>query len=93
MRVKIGRETWILEFVLASELSSRQNLGECDHPTARRPRISVRRNLEPKQLLEITTHELLHAVRPELSEESVQETAAVLARVLFRLGARLTPPN
>jgi hypothetical protein len=38
-------------------------------------------------------HELLHACRPELSEEAVTETADVIAGVLYKLGARITPPT
>jgi hypothetical protein len=34
-------------------------------------------------------HEVLHAVRPELSEEAVTETADILERALDRLGYKL----
>ena len=44
-------------------------------------------------MLEVTIHELLHAVRPELSEEAVTDSASIIARVLYRLGARVEPPE
>ncbi len=93
MRVRIGKRSWSVEFVRAHDLQSRGNWGECDYPTARAPKVTVRRGLPPRQLLEVTLHELLHASRPELSEEAVTETAQVLARTIFRLGARITPPE
>jgi len=43
-------------------------------------------------LLDTVVHEVLHACRPEMSEEAVAETASTIARVLHRLGARITPP-
>ena len=93
MRIKIANRTWSLDFVKASEMQSRANWGECDLPTARKPMMTVRRSLAPKAILNVTVHELLHACRPELSEEAVTETADVIAGVLFKLGARITPPT
>ena len=55
--------------------------------------MTVRQSLQPKAILNVTVHELLHACRPELSEEAVTETADVVAGVLYKLGARITPPT
>lgn len=76
-----------------ADLSSRQHWGECDPPTVRRPRITIRRALKPRAMLMVTVHELLHAAYPHLSEEAVTESATEIARVLYRLGARVTPPE
>ena len=92
MRIKIGTRTWSLDFVKASQMQSRSNWGECDLPTARKPMMTVRRSLKPKAMLNVTVHELLHACRPELSEEAVRETADVIAGALYKLGARIEPP-
>ena len=92
MRIRIDNRTWSLNFVKASEMQSRANWGECDLPTARKPTMTVRRSLQPKAMLNVTVHELLHACRPELSEEAVKETADTLALVLYKLGARIEPP-
>ena len=93
MRIKIAGRTWSLDFVKASEMQSRANWGECDLPSATNPLMTVRQSLQPKAILNVTVHELLHACRPELSEEAVTETADVIAGVLFKLGARITPPT
>ncbi len=93
MRMKIANRIWSLDFVKASQMQSRQNWGECDLPTARKPTMIVRRSLQPKAMLNVTVHEMLHACRPELSEEAVRETADVIAGVLYKLGARITPPS
>ena len=44
-------------------------------------------------MLNVTIHEMLHACRPELSEESVKDTADIIATALYKLGARITPPT
>ena len=93
MRIKIAGRTWSLDFVKASEMQSRHNWGECDLPTASKPLMTVRQSLQPKVILNVTVHELLHACRPELSEEAVTQTADVIAGVLYKLGARITPPT
>ena len=43
-------------------------------------------------MLNVTVHEMLHACRPELSEEAVKDTADIIATALYKLGARITPP-
>ena len=55
--------------------------------------MTVRQSLQPKAMLNVTVHEMLHACRPELSEEAVTETADEIAGVLYKLGARITPPT
>ena len=93
MRIRIANRTWSLDFVKASEMQSRENWGECDLPTARKPMMTVRRSLAPKAMLNVTVHEMLHACRPELSEEAVKDTADIIATALYKLGARITPPT
>jgi len=88
MQVKIKSRVWRIEFVTAKQLP-KDALGTCDHPPGRHPTIRVRRSQSPRKLLEVTVHEVLHAVRPELDEEAVDEAAATIATVLHRLGARL----
>lgn len=88
MRVKIKGRLWRIEFVNARDLP-KDALGTCDHPPGRHPTIRVRRSQSARKLLEVTAHEVLHAVRPELDEAAVDEAAATIALVLHRLGARL----
>ena len=93
MRLKINKKVWRLEFVKAAAMQSKRNWGECDLPTARKPMMTVRRSLAPKAMLNVTVHEMLHACRPELSEEAVKDTADIIATALYKLGARITPPT
>ena len=93
MRLKINKKVWRLEFVKAAAMQSKRNWGECDLPSASNPLMTVRQSLQPKAILNVTVHELLHACRPELSEEAVTETADIIAGVLYKLGARITPPT
>jgi len=57
--------------------------GECDF-TARR--ITIHTQLRLRKRLEIIIHEILHAGFPDASEESVTETAKVVAGVLLADG-------
>lgn len=91
IRVRIGMRDWRIAFLPARALP-KDTLGTCDHPPGRHPTIMVRRSLSSQALLDTTVHEVLHAARPEMSEEAVAETATIIARVLHRLGARITPP-
>ena len=93
MRARIAGRSWTVEFGRVADLSSRAHWGECDPPTARHPRITIRRSLKPRAMLMVTVHELLHASFPHLSEAAVTESADEIARVLYRLGARVTPPE
>jgi hypothetical protein len=88
MRLRIRDRLWRVEFVNARELP-KETLGTCDHPPGRHPSIKVRRSQSARKLLEVTVHEVLHAVRPELDEAAVDEAAATIALVLHRLGARI----
>ena len=93
MRIRIANRTWSLDFVKASEMQSRANWGECDLPTARKPMMTVRRSLAPKAMLNVTVHEMLHACRPELSEEAVRtrRTSSQLRCTNLAHGSRLRP--
>lgn len=85
--LKIGRKNWKVQFVNSSEI--RGTWGQCDSPSVRNPKILVYRNSDRRNLVNTLLHEVLHAVRPELSEEAVTETADVLERALNRLGYEL----
>lgn len=85
--LKIGRKNWKVQFVTSREVGN--SWGCCDYPSAKNPRIQVYRNASRRDLVNTLLHEVLHAVRPELSEEAVTETADVLERALNRLGYEL----
>lgn len=88
--LKVNGKSWLIEFV-GSDKISRGSWGEADWPTTRKPKIYVYANQDEKNLVNTTIHEVLHAVRPELSEESVTETANVVTDALFKMGCRLQP--
>ena len=91
IKAPIGARLCRIAFVRACDLP-KETLGLCDHPPGRHPTILIRRSQSARMLLDVTVHEILHAARPEMSEEAVAETASTIARVLHRLGARITPP-
>lgn len=84
----IRNKRWLVRFVKSSQIS-RYSYGECDWPQTRNPKIFVRKNLSDAQLLNTTIHEILHAVRPELCEEAVLETANVITASLRKMGINL----
>jgi hypothetical protein len=85
MRVRIrGRY-----FRLVFDRLPKSTDGICDfeHRT-----ITIRRNQRGEAQLDTLLHELLHAAHWDLAEESIEETAKDLARVLWRLGYRRQEP-
>ena len=87
-KLKIGEKWWRVDFVGSDDIS-RGSWGEADWPTVRNPKIAIYGNQDEKNLIDTTIHELLHAIRPELSEEAVTETATLLANGLWKMGCRL----
>lgn len=79
----IHGKRWSVRFVGTRELPDAW--GEADLPSARRPKIRIHRDQTERRLRETLIHEVLHAVRPELCEEAVDETARILERALHRL--------
>jgi hypothetical protein len=85
--IHINRKRWRVRFVGSRDL--RDSWGECDSPSVRNPQIRIYRNAGKRDLVNTLIHEVLHAVRPELCEEAVDETATVIERALHRLGYRM----
>jgi hypothetical protein len=52
-------------------------------------RIELDPELEDKTLIDIATHEIVHVVSPDLSEEATDRIGRHVADVLWRLGFRL----
>ena len=48
----------------------------------------MKRSLKPLDLMDTIIHEVVHAVRPELSEEAVIETANAISKALWKLNYR-----
>lgn len=72
----------------------RSTQGTCDPPTQANKEIQILSGLHPKEELEVTLHECLHACAWKLlSEEWVSDSAHDLAHVLWRLGYRKEAEN
>ena len=82
MRVIIRGVRWIVR-QSARKLTGKW--GWCDYSERR---IVVCKSARGIQHLDTVIHEMLHACLPDLSEESVYETARVTADVLWRMGYR-----
>lgn len=85
--LKIKKKNWKVKIVKSTEISSKY-VGECDPPEKAKPEIWVKRTQKPLDLMDTIIHEVLHAVRPELSEEAVLDTATTIAKALWKLNYR-----
>lgn len=81
MKIKVKGEDWTVSFRLIRD----DAMGWCIYDDQK---ILVDKRLEGETRLDVLIHELLHAHHPQLSEESVTQTATEIARVLWRLGYR-----
>jgi hypothetical protein len=87
INIRINKKNWKIKIVKSTEMSP-FSLGECDDPTTSKPEIWVKRTQKPIDLMDTIIHEVLHAVRPELSEEAVLDTATTIAKVLWKFNYR-----
>jgi hypothetical protein len=90
MRVKIGEKYWKMVFTPVPDAD-----GNCDPPTARNKHIRLppRLKKDPKRLMEVVVHEMLHGSDWTKDESWVETTAEDIARVLWRLGYRRSEPK
>lgn len=87
LRVKLAGKYWTIRHLPARRLG-RDVCGLCDDPKRARPEIWLKQSLSEKDMLDTTVHELLHALFPDLSEESVTKAGTEIAKVLWKLGYR-----
>ena len=92
IKIKINNKMWKVKIVKSTDLAA-ASYGECDHPANAKPEIWVKRSLKPIDMMDTIIHELIHAIRPELSEEAVLETATTIAKALWKLKYRKMPRN
>ncbi len=90
--IKIKNKLWKIKIVKSTDLSA-TTCGECDDPKYAKPQIWIKRSLKPIDLMDTIIHEVIHAIRPELSEESVLETGTTIAKVLWKLNYRKMSRN
>lgn len=84
-KIKINKKNWQVRFVNSKQIS-RHSWGECDYPNVKYPKINIYKNQTKRNVVNTLIHEVLHAVRPELCEEAITETADILERALNKMG-------
>ncbi len=90
IRTKIGGRGYTIKMV--NHLDGRHNskdaltVGRCDHPSAAKRSIHIRRRLSDGLYLDTVIHELIHAAAWDHDEEWVKRTATEIASALSRLG-------
>lgn len=86
IKLKINNKQWSVKIVDPKYL--RRSYGECDDNldgSNNKPEIWVRNDLSKKDTFDTLVHEILHAVRPELSEDAVGYTASVICDVIHKI--------
>lgn len=67
----------------------RKSRGSCDHPEKKNPEILIDKRLKGVEELEVSIHEMLHALAFKMfDEEWVYDSAVDLANALYKLGWR-----
>jgi hypothetical protein len=86
MRIRLRGKHWDLVRVI--NIDAR---GDIDSPSIKDKRVRVNTKVKDntEELLEVIIHECLHGLVWDLSEETVQESAVDLAKILYKLGARI----
>ena len=83
MRLQLGGKYYTLRFC-----ALRKHKGECDAPTVKNKEIRIKKDLPEPEQLEVTVHELLHAVFWQGDEECVERSGVEISAALWKLGWR-----
>jgi len=83
MRLQLGGKYYTLRFC-----ALRKHKGECDAPTVKNKEIRIKKDLPEPEQLEVTVHELLHAVFWQGDEEWVERSGVEISAALWKLGWR-----
>ena len=86
MRARLRGRYWNL--VRARNLEARGDI-DSSSTAGKKIRVNTKVENETEELLEVIIHECLHGMVWDLSEETVQESAVDLAKILYKLGARI----
>jgi hypothetical protein len=88
MRVTILGKRWNLRFA-----ALKHNWGDCDPPEAAGKEIRIAHGHEDdRDLLNTCLHECLHCAFPDTKEETINQLANDLERILWRLGWKRREP-
>jgi hypothetical protein len=90
MLVTIGGKKWNMLFAPLQDCD-----GCCDAPTDKSKKIKLAPRLKKdhKRLLEVIVHEVLHGSDWSKDESWVETTAEDIARILWKVGYRLSEPK
>ena len=98
MKHRLFHKIWDVIFVAPSLLNGKKKCksdevtcGDCDDPSTPNKKIRIANGLTPIEQLEVVIHECLHASDWFKDEEWIKVVAIDIARLLWKMGWRLTP--
>ena len=86
--VNVAGKRWGLRFVAMPDKKDKKCKGYCESPDKKNKEIVIKKDLPPKEELDTTLHELLHAADWSKDEEWVDQVGTDIAKILWRLGWR-----
>ena len=86
--VNVVGKRWGFRFVPAPDKDDKECRGYCESPDKKNKEIVIKEDLPPKEELDTTLHELLHAADWSKDEEWVDQVGTDIAKILWRLGWR-----
>lgn len=84
MQISISGKWWKIEE--RDDVDHGDSYGHCDFDAKPGPTIRIQTNLPPKEKADTLIHEMLHAIYPDLSEESVNKAGTDIAIALNEMG-------
>ena len=87
MRVEIRGKRWSLEVV---DYLQDGSCGSIDPQDTPQKRILIASNQTPLDQVDTVLHECLHAAFPDLDEECITESSTDIAKILHRLGCKVS---
>ena len=87
IKAKFNNRRWKIKFV---NRLAKGTFGDCqDSKKASERIIRVKKSQKEEDVLDTLIHEMLHAIFPQLTEDTVYDAANDLSRTLYKLGYRL----
>ena len=84
---KFNKKRWRIRFV---NKLARGALGDCqDSKKASERIIRIKSSQKEEDVLDTLIHEMLHAIFPQLTEDTIYDAANDLSRTLYKIGYRL----
>tara|TARA_R110002020_G_scaffold93177_6_gene224942 strand:+ start:833 stop:1120 length:288 start_codon:yes stop_codon:yes gene_type:complete len=86
--VNVAGKRWGFRFVSMPDKNDKTCKGYCESPDKKNKEIVIKEDMPPKEELDTTLHELLHAADWSKDEEWVEQVGTDIAKILWRLGWR-----